>query len=116
MVHQSALQPGINVTVGSRVTVMLRPEQILLGETLVDAPLFHVTDSVFQGASMRVVGRLADDTEVSAVLAITPSSLAPMPGDTLALSWHSGSPYLLEGWPETAGSTSTNIDSVEAAL
>lgn len=116
VVPSSALQPGLSCTVGARVTVMLRPEQILLGESSTDAPVFHVTDSVFQGASMRVVGRLADSTEVSAVVAITPTSLAPMPGDTLALSWHAGSPYLLEGWPATAGSTSTNIDSVEAAL
>lgn len=116
VVPSSALQPGLSCAVGARVTVMLRPEQILLGESSTDAPLFHVTDSVFQGASMRVVGRLADGTEVSAVVAITPSSVPPMPGDTLALSWHPGSPYLLEGWPATAGSTSTNIDSVEAAL
>jgi hypothetical protein len=32
------------------------------------------------------------------------------------MNWHVSAPYLLEGWPETAGSTTTNVDSIEAAL
>jgi spermidine/putrescine transport system ATP-binding protein len=115
-VPASCLQDGMSCAVSTRVTVMLRPEQIMLGASSESAPVFHVTDCVFQGASMRVVGRLADDTEVATVVPITPSVVVPTPGDSLAMSWHAQSPYLLAGWPETAGSTSTNIDSVEAAL
>jgi spermidine/putrescine transport system ATP-binding protein len=115
-ISASCLQEGMNCAVGTQVTVMLRPEQIMLGSLHESALVFHVTDCVFQGASMRVVGRLADDTEVATVVPVTPSVAVPIPGDRLAMSWHAQSPYLLEGWPETAGSTSTNIDSVEAAL
>jgi spermidine/putrescine transport system ATP-binding protein len=114
-VPASCVQPGSS-SVGSKVTVMLRPEQILLGETSDGAPQLHVTDCVFQGATLRVVGRLTDNTEVSAIVAVTPSAPVPVPGQSLAMSWHTQSPYLLAGWPDTAGSTSTNIDSVEAAL
>jgi ABC-type Fe3+/spermidine/putrescine transport system ATPase subunit len=115
-ISASCLQEGMNCAVGTQVTVMLRPEQIMLGASHESALVFHVTDCVFQGASMRVVGRLADDTEVATVVPVTPSVAVPIPGDRLAMSWHAQSPYLLAGWPETAGSTSTNIDSVEAAL
>jgi spermidine/putrescine transport system ATP-binding protein len=99
---------------GNQVTVMLRPEQVVLGGEG-DMKVF-VTDTVFQGSSVRVVGRTTNDTEVSAIVPAGASAKAPSAGETVSMHWHASAPYLLEGWPETAGSTTTNVDSIEAAL
>jgi hypothetical protein len=93
---------------------MLRPEQVVLGGEG-DMKVF-VTDTVFQGSSVRVVGRTTNDTEVSAIVPAGASAKAPSAGETVSMHWHASAPYLLEGWPETAGSTTTNVDSIEAAL
>jgi spermidine/putrescine transport system ATP-binding protein len=99
---------------GNQVTVMLRPEQVVLGDEG-DMKVF-VTDTVFQGSSVRVVGRTSNNTEVSAIVPAGTSVKAPSVGETVLMNWHASAPYLLEGWPETAGSTTTNVDSIEAAL
>jgi spermidine/putrescine transport system ATP-binding protein len=99
---------------GNQVTVMLRPEQVVLGGEG-DMKVF-VTDTVFQGSSVRVVGRTTNDTEVSAIVPAGTSVKAPSVGETVLMNWHASAPYLLEGWPETAASTTTNVDSIEAAL
>jgi spermidine/putrescine transport system ATP-binding protein len=99
---------------GNQVTVMLRPEQVVLGD-VGDMKVF-VTDTVFQGSSVRVVGRTTNNTEISAIVPAGASVKAPSAGETVSMQWHASAPYLLEGWPETAGSTSTNVDSIEAAL
>jgi spermidine/putrescine transport system ATP-binding protein len=99
---------------GNQVTVMLRPEQVVLGDEG-DMKVF-VTDTVFQGSSVRVVGRTSNNTEVSAIVPAGTSVKAPSVGETVLMNWHVSAPYLLEGWPETAGSTTTNVDSIEAAL
>lgn len=106
--------PGASVAVGDRVTVMVRPEHVSFGEQ--SGIAISVTDSVFQGASVRIVGRMDNGTEVSAVLPIDPSRRAPAPGETARMGWHGSSPYLLSGWPANAGATSTNVDNIEAAL
>jgi spermidine/putrescine transport system ATP-binding protein len=99
---------------GNQVTVMLRPEQVVLGD-VGDMKVF-VTDTVFQGSSVRVVGRTTNNTEVSAIVPAGTSVKAPSVGETVSMHWLAAAPYLLEGWPETAGSTTTNVDSIEAAL
>lgn len=99
---------------GNQVTVMLRPEQVVLGDEG-DMKVF-VTDTVFQGSSVRVVGRTSNNTEVSAIVPAGTSVKAPSVGETVLMNWHASAPYLLEGWPETAGSTTTNVDSIEATL
>ena len=99
---------------GNQVTVMLRPEQVVLGGEGVMK--VFVTDTVFQGSSVRVVGRTSNNTEVSAIVPAGASVKAPSAGETVSMHWHASAPYMLEGWPETAGSTSTNVDSIEAAL
>jgi spermidine/putrescine transport system ATP-binding protein len=99
---------------GNQVTVMLRPEQVVLGDDG-DMKVF-VTDTVFQGSSVRVVGRTSNDTEVSAIVPAGSNHRAPSAGETVSMQWHASAPYLLEGWPETAGSTATNVDSIEATL
>jgi hypothetical protein len=37
-------------------------------------------------------------------------------GATVGLSWAPTAGYVLEGWPEVAGSTTTDVDSIDAAL
>ncbi|HEY3485691.1 MAG TPA: TOBE domain-containing protein, partial [Ilumatobacteraceae bacterium] len=38
------------------------------------------------------------------------------PGDRVHVTWQPGAAYLLAGWPDRAGATSTDVDQVEAAL
>jgi ABC-type Fe3+/spermidine/putrescine transport system ATPase subunit len=106
---------SVDLATGARVTVMVRPEHAILGNSA-DGLSVRVTDTVFQGSSMRIVGRLADNTEVVALAPIDPSQSTPIPGQECTITWQPASPYVLGGWPETAGSTSTNVDSIEAAL
>jgi len=105
---------NVSLSVGTQVTVMIRPEQLALGG--VAGLSIDVTDTVFQGATLRLVGRMVNGTEVSAVLPVDPQRVTPAPGDSVTLSWHQSAPYLLDGWPDNAGSTTTNVDSIEAAL
>lgn len=106
--------PTVSLAVGSQVTVVLRPEHVHFdsqGQVAVS-----VTDSVYQGSSVRIVGRMDNGTEVSAIVGVEPGVHAPLPGQTTSMTWHPEVPYLLAGWPEMAGSTSTNVDSIEASL
>lgn len=105
---------NVSLSVGTQVTVMIRPEQLSLGAA--SGLSIDVTDTVFQGATLRLVGRMVNGTEVSAVLPVDPQRVTPAPGDSVTLSWHQSAPYLLDGWPDNAGSTTTNVDSIEAAL
>jgi spermidine/putrescine transport system ATP-binding protein len=105
---------NVSLSAGTQVTVMIRPEQLSLGGA--EGLTIDVTDTVFQGATLRLVGRMVNGTEVSAVLPVDPQRVTPAPGDSITLSWHQSAPYLLDGWPDNAGSTTTNVDSIEAAL
>ena len=105
---------NVSLSVGTQVTVMIRPEQLSLGGAT--GLTIDVTDTVFQGATLRLVGRMSNGTEVSAVLPVDPQRVTPVPGDSVTLSWHQLAPYLLDGWPSNAGSTTTNVDNIEAAL
>jgi len=114
-VSTSQCADSIDRVVGARVTVMVRPEHAILGNSS-EGLAVSVTDTVFQGSSMRIVGRLSNNTEVVALAPIDPASPTPVPGSQCSITWHATSPYVLGGWPETAGSTTTNVDSIEAAL
>jgi len=105
---------NVHLAAGAEVTVMVRPEQMIVGSE--GSLQVAVTDTVYQGSSLRIVGRLGNGTEVSAVVPVDPQRVTPASGDVLNLSWHVSAPYLLAGWPANAGSTTTNIDNVEAAL
>ena len=104
--------------VGSKVTVMLRPEHLHLaaesrpGEGMSVA----VTDVVFQGASVKVVARADDGTEISALVTGDASLPFLRPQSRVWLGWSPESPFVLDGWPDVAGATTTNVDSVEASL
>jgi len=106
--------PAASLSQGNQVTVMLRPEQVVLDGD--GSMKVFITDTVFQGSSVRVVGRTSNDTEVSALVPAGSNHRAPSAGETVSMQWHASAPYLLEGWPETAGSTATNVDSIEATL
>jgi spermidine/putrescine transport system ATP-binding protein len=105
---------NVSLATGAQVTVVLRPEHVRISA---EGPLrVTVTDSVYQGSSARIVGRMPNGTEVSVVVGLEPGIRTPVPGETVSLDWHHGVPYLLSDWPETAGSTTTNVDSIEASL
>lgn len=105
---------NVQLAAGAQVTVMVRPEQMIVGPQ--GTLQISVTDTVYQGSSLRIVGRLGNGTEVSAVVPVDPNRITPAAGNSLALSWSDTAPYLLAGWPANAGSTSTNLDNVEATL
>ena len=97
---------------------MLRPEHLTVhaqrptGESL-EA---RVTDVVFQGASVRVVARTTDGTEVAALVSGQAGLPFLVPGASVWLSWGTDAVYALPGWPEVAGATTTDVDRVEAGL
>ena len=109
--------PGVRV--GERVSVMLRPERLVpvaqatSGVAGLDCTL---TDLVYQGATARVIVRLADDTEMAALTDADRLEEWMRPGATLRLEWPRDCPYVLSGWPDRAGATTTDVDSVEAEL
>jgi len=106
------------LTPGEQVTVMLRPEHLRVAATQPagDSLSATVTDVVFQGASVRIVARLANDTEVTAVAAGDADLPFLRPDSTVWFMWNPDAPFVLDGWPGVAGATTTNVDSIEASL
>jgi spermidine/putrescine ABC transporter ATP-binding subunit len=102
---------------GDPVTVMLRPERLLLGrggdDRTVDAT---VKDVIYQGSDRRLLVDLADGTEVVANVDTDHGAPAVVPGDRIALSWAPDAPYLLRGRSAVIGATTTDVDEVQAAL
>jgi ferredoxin-NADP reductase len=105
--------------IGANVSVMLRPERLQLsehadpqGQSLQGT----LTDLVFQGATARMIVRLADGTELNCLA----DSSARMPqtavGATMNVSWDANGGYILAGWAEKAGSNTTDIDHIESTL
>jgi spermidine/putrescine transport system ATP-binding protein len=108
-----------SVRVNERVSVMLRPERLVpvaqasAGVAGLECTL---TDLVYQGATARVIVRLANDTEMAALTDADRLEPWMRPGATLRLEWPRDCPYLLAGWPDRAGATTTDVDSIEAEL
>ena len=105
--------------VGANVSVMLRPERLRPSEQAdANGQSLHstLTDLVFQGATARMIVRLADGTELTCLA----DSSARMPqisvGATINVSWDADCGYILAGWPEKAGSNTTDIDHIESTL
>ena len=105
--------------IGDHVSVMLRPERLRPSEQA-DASgqslSGTLTDLVFQGATARMIVRLADGTELTCLA----DSSARMPhiavGASINVSWDLDGGYILAGWPDKAGSTSTDVDHIESTL
>ena len=112
------LAPGTDLSVGAKVTVMLRPEQLVVHGTRPQGECIEstVTDVVFQGAHVRLVSRTADGTEIASLVGGNSGLPFLQPGTTVWLGWENASPYVLNGWPQLAGATTTNVDQVEARL
>jgi spermidine/putrescine transport system ATP-binding protein len=108
-----------SVRVNERVSVMLRPERLVpvaqasTGVAGLDCTL---TDLVYQGATARVIVRLSNDTEMAALTDADRLESWMRPGASLRLEWPRDCPYVLSGWPDRAGATTTDVDSVEAEL
>jgi spermidine/putrescine transport system ATP-binding protein len=105
--------------VGAHVSVMLRPERLRPSEQAdANGQSLHgtLTDLVFQGATARMIVRLADGTELTCLA----DSSARMPqisvGATINVSWDADCGYILAGWPDKAGSNTTDIDHIESTL
>lgn len=108
----------VGVDSGTKITVMLRPEHLTVQGSNPAGPSIPatVTDVVFQGASVRVVARTADDTEIAALVSGATDLPFLRPDTPVWFTWSSDDPYVLGGWPAVAGSTTTDIDRVEAGL
>ncbi|MGH9133168.1 MAG: ABC transporter ATP-binding protein [Ilumatobacteraceae bacterium] len=108
-----------DIGTGSRVSVMLRPERLRVsqhaGNDGTSLP-GTVTDVIFQGASARLGLALADGTELVTHVGTDAALPFLRPGDPIHVTWTPQSAYLLPGWPQRAGATSTDVDQVEAAL
>ena len=117
-VRADRVNADVALTPGEQVTVMLRPEHLRVsaGQPAGDAVEATVTDIVFQGASVRVVARLGNGTEVTAV--VTGDTDLPFlrPESSVWMSWQADAPFVLDGWPDVAGATTTNVDDIEARL
>jgi len=75
-----------------------------------------LTDLVYQGATARLIVKQHDGTELSALVDANSLPSWVTAGQHLWLEWPADCPYVLAGWPERAGATTTNVDHVEAAL
>lgn len=109
--------PGVKVN--ERVSVMLRPERLVpvaQASSGVAGLECTLTDLVYQGATARVIVRLTDDTEMAALTDADRLESWMRPGASLRLEWPRDCPYVLSGWPDRAGATTTDVDSVEAEL
>jgi spermidine/putrescine transport system ATP-binding protein len=115
----TVLDDAPSVRVNERVSVMLRPERLVpvaQASTGVAGLECTLTDLVYQGATARVIVRLSDDTEMAALTDADRLEPWMRPGATLRLEWPRDCPYVLSGWPDRAGATTTDVDSVEAEL
>jgi spermidine/putrescine transport system ATP-binding protein len=109
---------GRKFSVGQPVTVMLRPERISLDDN--ERPdrvgiWTTVTNRIFHGASSDVMVQLADGTELVADLEAD-DGLSCVVGEKVWMTWSPGSAWIMPEAIEFAGSTSTDIEQVEAQL
>jgi spermidine/putrescine transport system ATP-binding protein len=110
---------GTSFSVGDKVSVMLRPERIKPAATVdVEGRGIEglLTDLVFQGATARLIVRLDDGTEMTCLADSSASMPQIAPGKRIAMVWESDCGYVLAGWPDKAGATTTDIDHIESTL
>ncbi len=101
---------------GDPVTVMLRPERLELGNGETAGISGTVAEVIYQGSERRLIVDLTDGTEVVATVDADGEAPTVSKGDTVALTWDSDAPYLLRGRSAVVGSTTTDVDEVQAAL
>jgi hypothetical protein len=104
---------------GAQVSLMLRPEALnpVAGSRGDGLSLEGtLTDRVYEGATDRLVVRLMDGTEVVCLTDSDAVHAHKVVGDSVTIDWQPHAGYLLAGWPEVSGATTTNVDQIEAAL
>ena len=104
---------------GDPVTVMLRPERLSptveqpAGEALAGV----VGDLIFQGATARLIMNLGGEgTEIVSTVEEDDHLPPVRPGEPIWMTWEPDVPYLLRGRTAFAGSTTTDIDMVQASM
>lgn len=105
--------------VGDKVCVMLRPERLHPAQSIDESGSGLdgiLTDLVYQGATARLIVHQTDDTEISALIDANALPSWARPGEKICLVWSDDCPYVLAGWPDHAGATTTSVDHVEASL
>lgn len=117
-VSSDQMADGLSLSAGDKATLMVRPEQLVItaDRQAGDAIEARVTDVVFQGSSVRVVARTGDGIEVAVLVSGDANLPFLRPESVVWLGWSHGTAYVLGGWPEVAGATTTNVDHVEAGL
>ncbi len=117
-VGSAQMADGLSLSAGDKATLMVRPEQLVItaDRQAGDAIEVRVTDVVFQGSSVRVVARTGDGIEVAVLVSGDANLPFLRPESVVWLGWSHGTAYVLGGWPEVAGATTTNVDHVEAGL
>jgi spermidine/putrescine transport system ATP-binding protein len=114
--HTVRARTDLDRSVGTPVSVMLRPERLTASASARDDGRSiegTVADVVFQGATARIVVHLNDDSEVIASVVTGTDLPFLLPGNTVHLMWSPGSAFLLSGWPRRAGATASDIDTLE---
>ena len=110
---------GESFASGAKVSLMLRPEALnpVAGSRADGLSLEGtLTDRVYEGATDRLVVRLVDGTEVVCLTDSDAAHAHKVVGDRVTIDWQPQAGYLLAGWPEVSGATTTNVDQIEAAL
>ncbi len=110
---------GSSFSAGAKVSLMLRPEALnpVAGSRADGLSLDGtLTDRVYEGATDRLVVRLTDGTELVCLTDSDAKVAHKVVGDNVTVDWQPQAGYLLAGWPEVSGATTTNIEQVEAAL
>ena len=116
----SGAAAGRAFTVGEPATVMVRPERIDIAPCTGPAPTAEalrakVTESIFQGASSKVILRTNETTELIAHVEAGHAAI-PRSGDEVWVSWGADAPFLMPERTSVVGATTTDVDEVEAAL
>lgn len=104
---------------GDPITVMLRPERIVVSTGPVDdgnsmgAVVKHV---IFQGDTVRLITDCDAGPEMLVMLEADGTAPTLNPGDDVTLTWAPGAAFALRGRSAVVGSTTTDIDEVQASL
>jgi spermidine/putrescine transport system ATP-binding protein len=103
---------------GAPVTVMIRPERLTAVTDAVEGRSVSgtVDNVIFEGSSIRLIVHLADQTELMATVDAD-DDLPPLhAGAPVTLTWAADAPFVLQGRSSVVGSTTTDVDEVQAAL
>ncbi len=104
---------------GGDVTVVMRPERLLLhtGDVRPGASFVgQIKEVIYQGNEIKLIVMLDEHTEI--IVAIDPDDATPTtkPGELITLTWVPTAPFVMPGRSAIVGATSTDFDEVEATM